>query len=379
MDHAVEYLFLLQPYTPPGLPSSPRAHKETTSKRSTTGSRQQPLRALHSLSLPSSTSPLVSNSSNEIRFYNRDEPYYEFTNFYPAAITVDGKLWPTSEHYFQAQKFVGTPYVEVVRKLKAPREAFQMSRDPKVSRWRRSDWESVKDDIMLKALLCKFTQYKKLQNKLLETGSKRLIEHTFNDSYWGDGGDGSGGNKLGQLLMQVRRKLEAVCGKPVTTPALTKRTESLLGSYGGSPSHRLKRSSSFSDLRTFKSEIGTGAETPSGYHSHFTKSAGKRSESGHVTPEVHTSSRATAYRLPKSSSKQHAKEHLFLSRNMPSGTGAANTISIPHEGRNSQSRARSLPPDPVPNSQSSRLSCEHLNRANVPSDNCSPITGDKWY
>ena len=32
-------------------------------------------------------------------------------------------------------------------------------------------------------------------------------EHTTNDSYWGDGGNGSGQNKLGHLLMQVRDEL----------------------------------------------------------------------------------------------------------------------------------------------------------------------------
>ena len=45
-----------------------------------------------------------------ILFYDKGQPYYEFTNFqegYP--LNIDGKIWPTSEHYFQAQKFVGNP------------------------------------------------------------------------------------------------------------------------------------------------------------------------------------------------------------------------------------------------------------------------------
>ena len=37
--------------------------------------------------------------------------------------------------------------------------------------------------------------------KLLESGDKRIVEHTANTSYWGDGGDGSGLNRLGILLM----------------------------------------------------------------------------------------------------------------------------------------------------------------------------------
>ena len=172
---------------------------------STTG--RQPLKAIHSFSTPSHIGSL--SSSKEIRFYNRDEPYYEFTNFYRAPIQVDGCTWPTTEHYFQAQKFAGTPYVDVIRKLPSARDAFHFSRDPRVSKWRRSDWESVKDDVMLKALHMKFRQHDKLRRKLLETGEKKLVEHTSNDSYWGDGGDGSGRNTLGKLLMQVRKDLRA--------------------------------------------------------------------------------------------------------------------------------------------------------------------------
>jgi len=38
----------------------------------------------------------------------------------------------------------------------------------------------------------------------LNTGDKILIEHTYKDSYWADGGDGSGQNWLGKILMIVR-------------------------------------------------------------------------------------------------------------------------------------------------------------------------------
>ena len=144
----------------------------------------------------------------EIKFYNSYEPYHEFSNFYRCGILVDGKYWPTSEHYFQAQKFVGTPYVEKIRKSASAREAFQFSRDPLVSRWIRSDWDQVKDDVMLKTLRFKFNQDEGVRDKLLETGDKKLVEHTDNDSYWGDGG-GTGLNKLGTLLMQVRGELRS--------------------------------------------------------------------------------------------------------------------------------------------------------------------------
>jgi N-glycosidase YbiA len=40
----------------------------------------------------------------------------------------------------------------------------------------------------------------------------QLVEHTANDSYWGDGGDGSGRNRLGALLEQVRAEYNSQSG-----------------------------------------------------------------------------------------------------------------------------------------------------------------------
>jgi len=57
-----------------------------------------------------------------------------------------------------------------------------------------------------------------LREILLGTGDAKLVEHTENDSYWGDGGDGSGKNRLGILLMRLRDELRAE--KPIDTPAV---------------------------------------------------------------------------------------------------------------------------------------------------------------
>ncbi len=65
---------------------------------------------------------------------------------------------------------------------------------------------------MLEALRAKFTQHPNLRAALLATGSARLVEHTANDAYWGDGGDGHGKNRLGALLEQVRDELGASAG-----------------------------------------------------------------------------------------------------------------------------------------------------------------------
>ena len=141
-----------------------------------------------------------------IKFYSTKDAYGEFSNFAAYPIKLKGKVWPTSEHYFQAQKFPGTPQEEKIRKEASPMKAANMGRSRKVKL--RPDWETVKDNIMYDAVFAKFTQHEELKKLLLSTGDAKLIEHTTNDSYWGDGGDGSGRNMLGQILMKVREKLK---------------------------------------------------------------------------------------------------------------------------------------------------------------------------
>lgn len=142
-----------------------------------------------------------------IRFYSTAGEYGCFSNFSRHPVFLKGKRWPTSEHYFQAQKFAGEPDEEEIRRASKPMLAAQMGRDRK--RPLRRDWEKVKERVMLDALRAKFTQHDELRAVLLGTGDAVLVEHTANDSYWGDGGDGSGKNRLGILLMQLREELQA--------------------------------------------------------------------------------------------------------------------------------------------------------------------------
>jgi ribA/ribD-fused uncharacterized protein len=143
--------------------------------------------------------------SGEILFHRITEPYGELSNFAPFPVFLAGKTWPTAEHYFQAQKFAGTEHEEAIRRAKSPMVAARMGRSRK--RPLRADWEQVKDRIMLEVVRAKFDQHEELRELLLSTGEARLVEHTTRDNYWGDGGDGSGRNLLGLILMQVRGEL----------------------------------------------------------------------------------------------------------------------------------------------------------------------------
>lgn len=144
---------------------------------------------------------------NIIRFYSTKDAYGCFSNFAAYPIMLDEKQWFTTEHYFQAQKFHDEEYREKIRLTKSPMLCARLGRSRKVPI--RSDWESVKLDMMRAALYAKFTQHADLRGTLLSTGDSELIEHTKNDRFWGDGGDGRGKNMLGILLMELRDRLRS--------------------------------------------------------------------------------------------------------------------------------------------------------------------------
>ena len=143
---------------------------------------------------------------NEIKFYSVNDEYGEFSNFAFYEIYIDKQKWKSVEHYFHAQKFEDKAYQKKIKNAANPMLAANLGRNRKQRL--RKDWESVKISVMRKALYAKFTQYPELTKLLLETGEAKLTEHTENDAFWGDGGNGKGKNWLGILLMQIREELK---------------------------------------------------------------------------------------------------------------------------------------------------------------------------
>ncbi|KAM7528693.1 hypothetical protein LguiB_032103 [Lonicera macranthoides] len=166
----------------------------------------------------SAIDPTVSPyESNIIFFYKTWDPYGAFSNFSTHPIQMpdengDYFSWSSVEHYYQAQKFVGVDdplarsCVEDIKSTKSPEEAARMGRkrQRQQSNLVRGDWESVKIEVMYKALKCKFSIYPHLNSMLLSTVGCVLVEASPHDLFWGGGRDGEGLNYLGRLLMQLR-------------------------------------------------------------------------------------------------------------------------------------------------------------------------------
>ncbi len=141
-----------------------------------------------------------------IYFYAQTDAFAEFSNFAPFGVEMDGTYWRTVEHYFQAMKFHDDAYRERIRSASKPKDAKALGMTRAIPL--RSDWEEVKDGLMYAAVSRKFRTHAEPRDLLLRTGDARIVENAPMDYYWGGGQDGTGLNKLGEILMRVRSDLK---------------------------------------------------------------------------------------------------------------------------------------------------------------------------
>lgn len=133
--------------------------------------------------------------------------HHFLSNFHPSQVEMDGMVYPTVEHAYQAAK-TDVPWIrEKLTLAKTPAEAKRMGRTFPI----RGDWDKVKVDVMLGLLRQKFT-IPQLRRLLKDTGTEELAEgNTWHDVFWGvvvdSEGKKVGENHLGRLLMQVREEV----------------------------------------------------------------------------------------------------------------------------------------------------------------------------
>jgi ribA/ribD-fused uncharacterized protein len=117
------------------------------------------------------------------------------------------QTWPTVEHYYQAMKFPQEPeWQEAIRTAPTAARAKKMGLDR--GHAPRGDWDAIKEKVMKMALQAKFQQNPALLALLLGTGTKTLVFNSTGDAYWGATSATQGRNRLGFLLMDVRRALK---------------------------------------------------------------------------------------------------------------------------------------------------------------------------
>lgn len=134
-----------------------------------------------------------------IFFFLRNNPWGEFSNFWRQPIAIDGEVYKTSEHFYQAEKAAREVDRRAIMNCDTPGQARTLGHQILA----KPHWDANKDIVMLTALRAKFTQWPKLKALLLSTEDAALHEDNPSDPYWGCNGE----DKLGKLLMQVREEL----------------------------------------------------------------------------------------------------------------------------------------------------------------------------
>lgn len=138
----------------------------------------------------------------------KDE-YAFLSNFYECEMIYKGRVFQSSEAAFHSEKCA----------VEADKDKF-VGIDPAASKklgrkiTLRTDWDDVREHIMLDIVREKFIQNTALADKLRATGDSYLMEgNWWRDQFWGvypeTGTPGVDGlNVLGQILMRVRAELK---------------------------------------------------------------------------------------------------------------------------------------------------------------------------
>jgi len=127
------------------------------------------------------------------------------SNFYPVPIMLEGNVYLSLEHAFQAAKTADPLEQQKIREMLTPGKAKRAGRQVTL----RSNWEQIKLRVMLALVRQKFG-HPELGKKLLATGNKELIEgNNWGDTFWGVCKE-KGENHLGKILMKVRSELAAL-------------------------------------------------------------------------------------------------------------------------------------------------------------------------
>lgn len=149
--------------------------------------------------------PKLETAGKIIGFYERE--FYCFSNFSSFAVEWKGRLWQTSEHAYQASRFMGTKpkVVEQIFRAKSADAAYKIAQKHKAKNFEDYRERDLRDmeDIVWK----KLRQNPYVMRKLKQTGKRKIVEDSPKDSFWGWGPDRKGRNELGKIWMKLREKM----------------------------------------------------------------------------------------------------------------------------------------------------------------------------
>jgi ribA/ribD-fused uncharacterized protein len=150
-----------------------------------------------------------------ITFSSVNLPWGFLGNMSPYPITYKEQAWLTSEALFQSLRFESIDLKEIIRTQKSPMAAKMMAKKYKnqmtVLPMSNEDLENMRFVLKLK-----FDSHTEIKNRLINSAKYLIIEDIGNRNgerhlFWGmkkKNGNWVGENKMGKLLMELRKKYQ---------------------------------------------------------------------------------------------------------------------------------------------------------------------------
>ena len=152
-------------------------------------------------------------------FHNQNEENGYLSNWYLSDFSVDGILFSSLEQYMMYQKAICFHDKEIAAQILQTNDVAQIKAlGRNVSGYDDNYWSGIRQIVVYKGLLAKFSQNEDLKGLLLSTKEALLAECAVADKIWGiglsmkdadrlDKTKWRGQNLLGYTLMMVREQL----------------------------------------------------------------------------------------------------------------------------------------------------------------------------
>ena len=145
-------------------------------------------------------------------YFNSRTPYLDiFSNFHDEPLQINGEIWKTGEHFYQAAKFAKNGLQEdeniynVIREAPSPGTAKRLADEYFSGENKECSHQALRTFVAMATMLnVKFAHGTLARKRLMQTGNLELIHHSGSDFFWGQNRKGEGKNLLGKALMQIR-------------------------------------------------------------------------------------------------------------------------------------------------------------------------------
>lgn len=154
-----------------------------------------------------------------ICFHNPEEENGYLSNWYMSTFTLNNITFSSMEQYMMYEKAMHFNDTDIANKILATKDVSEIKALGRlVKNYNETSWNGIRQIVVFKGLLVKFSQNEDLKEQLKSTHNAILAECAVKDRIWGIGlsmkdlnrfemDKWNGQNLLGYALMMVREQL----------------------------------------------------------------------------------------------------------------------------------------------------------------------------